>query len=167
MYFYFVLFYCLVRRGLCVSFMGRHSLYAWHIVLPSTAGYALSGDIINDVETSILHTQGQTSSRIPTMNPIRIPPDTSSTHLLLTSLILRYQTTLHLRYPADRSIIHGPEKHCETLTDLSKKTAISARSPGHPLVVHRVSNRGLGSFIVKFLNHESINTAWGASVVLR
>jgi len=76
------------------------------------------------------------------MNPIGIPPDRSSTYLLLTSLILRCRTTLRLRYMADRSIIHAPKKQLETSTDLSKKTVISARIRGHHLVVRRVSVRG-------------------------
>ena len=101
------------------------------------------------------------------MNPIRIPADTSSTHFLLTSVIQRYQTTLRLRYPADRSIIHALEKQLETSTDLSKKTAISARICGHRSVVRRVSNWRLGSFRVKYLNHKSMNTSRVASVVLR
>jgi len=101
------------------------------------------------------------------MNPIRIPPDTSSRHLLLTSPILRYRTTLRLRYPADRSIIHAPEKQLEMSTDWSKKTAISARIRGYRSVVGRVANWRLGSFRVKYLNHESMNTSRVASVVLR
>jgi len=98
------------------------------------------------------------------MNLIRIPQDTSAMHLLLTSLILRYRTTLRLRYPADRSTIHTPEKPVETLTNLSKKTAISASIRGHLSVVCRVSNWLLGSFRVKYVNHESINTSRVACV---
>jgi len=104
-------------------------------------------------------TERGASSRIPTMNPIRIPPDTSLTHLLLMSLILRYLTTLHLRYPADRSIIHAPEKELERSMDLSMKTAISARIRGHRSVVRQVSNWHLGLFRVKYPNHKSMNTS--------
>jgi len=78
------------------------------------------------------------------MNLIRIPPDTDSTHSLLTRLILRYRTTLSLRYPADGSIIHPPEKQLERSMDLSKKTAISARIRGYRSVVRKVSNWRLG-----------------------
>ena len=76
------------------------------------------------------------------------------------------RTTLHLRYPAERSIIHPPEKQLETSTELRKNTAISARIPGDRSVVRRVANWRLGSFRLKYLNHESMNTSRVASVVL-
>jgi len=101
------------------------------------------------------------------MNLIRIPPDTSSKHLLLMSLILGYQTTPRLRYPAARSIIHAAQKPLETVKDLSKKTAISVRIVGHRSVVPRVSNWLLCSFRVEYLNQESINNAGVVSVVVR
>jgi len=64
------------------------------------------------------------------MNLIRIPPDTSLTHLQLTSLILRYRTSLRLRYPADTGMIYAPEMQIEAVIDLSKKTPISTKIRG-------------------------------------
>src|ERR1700760_230258 len=76
------------------------------IVLASTVRYTSSVDIINDVETSILHHREASELRDSDYESDPDPARTSSTHLLLTSLILRYRMTLRLRYPADRSIIH-------------------------------------------------------------
>ena len=110
-------------------------------------------------------TERRASSRIPTRNLIRVSPDMSSTHLLLISLI--YRMTLRLPYPADRSIIHALEKQLETSTDLNKTTANTARTCGHRSVVPTVSNWGLGSFRVKYPNHESMNTSQVGLVILR
>ena len=127
-------------------------------------------DIINDVETSILHHREASDLRDSDYesdpDPIRIPPNMGSTHLLLPSLIVRYRKTLRLRYPADRSIIHAPEKQLERSTDLSKNTALSARTRGHRSVVRTVSDWRLGSFRVKYLNHESMNIFQVALVIL-
>jgi len=79
------------------------------------------------------------------MNPMPMPPHTSSTHLLLTSQLLRYRPTLRLRYPAYRTIIHPLEKQLETSIDFNKKTAIAGRISGHQSVVRRVSNWSLPS----------------------
>jgi len=127
----------------------RSSAYVQHlrtadanldIVLVSTVEYPSSGDSINDVETGILeHSEAYEvqesnyeSDPDPTgygLNPFTAyEPDTE---------IL---TTLRLRYPADRSIIHQPDKQLKTSTDLKKKTAISARIRWHCSVVGRVSN---------------------------
>jgi len=59
-----------------------------------------------------------------------------------------------------------PEKQLETSTNVSKKTAISARIRGHRSVVRRVSNWRLSLFRVKYLNHESMNSSRVVSVVL-
>ena len=136
------------------------------IVLASTVRYTSSVHTINHVEASILHPERGASSRIWTMNPIPISLDTSSMHLLLTSLILGYRMTLHLRYPADRSIIHPPVKQLETSRDLSKKTTISARTHEHRTVVPTVLNWCLVAFRVKYLNHKSMNTSQVASVIV-
>jgi len=137
------------------------------IVLASTLGYASSGDITNDVETSILH---HPEARERLDSDYESDPDPTGQEL---DAFAAHQSDTEIPddstscHPADRSIIPAPVKQLETSTDLSKKTAISARICAHRSVFCSVSNWRLGSFRVKYLNQESMNTSRVASVFLR
>jgi len=118
-------------------------------VLASTVESQAFSDSLNEVETRILHhpeaSEPQDSDYESDPDPMGDKRDT----FVLTSLILPCRTTLYLRYPADRSIIHTTEKQLKTSKDWSKKTSIAARIHGDGSVVRRVSNSGLGSFKLK------------------
>jgi len=124
------------------------------IVLRSTVGYPSSGDIINHGETSILHNpearELQDSDYESDTDPTGHELDAFTAHESDTETPDDSTSSL----PADWSIIHALEKQLETSTDLSKKTAISARIRDHCSAVRRVSNWRLGLCRVKYLNHE-------------
>src|SRR6201995_4438986 len=95
-----------------------------------------------------------------------IRPDMNSTHLmtLCTTPILKHLTTTRLRPLLDRHIMNAPEKQLETSTDLSKNTAICARTHWLYLLVRRVSNLHLGSLKVNLRSRRSMITLQMVSV---
>ena len=72
-------------------------------------------------------TENAINAGIPTMNLIRIPPDASMTHLvmsLLICLIVSFLIALRVRLPPKIRIMKAQEKQLETLIDLSKNAII-------------------------------------------
>ena len=81
-----------------------------------------------------------------------------------TTPILKHLTTTRLRPRLDRCIMKALEKQLEMSTDLSKYTAICARTHGLHLLVRRVSNLHFGFLKVNLQSRRSMITLQIASV---
>jgi len=68
-------------------------------------------------------------------------------------------------FPVEMGMFHVPEKQLKMGIDLSNKIAICTWIRGHHAGMPRVSNWSLGSYIVKYLNHESMKTSRVALVL--
>ena len=136
------------------------------IVLASTVRYTSSVDIINDMETTILHPQEASELRD---SDYESDPDPTGHEL---EAFTAYQSDTEIpddstsSLPGRQEHYPGAEEAIRDVEGFEQEHSNLCEDPGHCSVECMVPNWRLGSFRVKYLNQNSMNTSQVASVIL-